>query len=259
MQAEQRTTFIFSTHDPQLMSHSEETFAIRDGDAGGAEQPHEQRTSPTVGTLRRGACLMLFKIAFRNILRNRRRSLMTGSAVAVGAMAMLLFGGYISYIFAAFETGLVQRIGHLTVFRSGYFVFGAGNPAAYGIDDYQAVMRLIGDDPVLKPMIRVLTPTQSLLGIAGNFSGGNDAAKTFLGVGVIPSDRQRMRQWNEYGAAQPLRAGYRLADDDAATRPDRRRHGAHPRLCARAEARRLPGAAGGAGQPAPARPAPAKT
>ncbi len=31
MQAQLRTTFIFSTHDPQLMSHSEATFAIRDG------------------------------------------------------------------------------------------------------------------------------------------------------------------------------------------------------------------------------------
>jgi putative ABC transport system ATP-binding protein len=31
MQAELRTTFIFSTHDPQLMSHAEETFEIRDG------------------------------------------------------------------------------------------------------------------------------------------------------------------------------------------------------------------------------------
>ncbi|HEY1930721.1 MAG TPA: ABC transporter ATP-binding protein [Acetobacteraceae bacterium] len=31
MQAEHRTTFIFSTHDPQLMSHSEATFPIRDG------------------------------------------------------------------------------------------------------------------------------------------------------------------------------------------------------------------------------------
>ena len=156
---------------------------------------------------------MLFKIAFRNILRNRRRSLMTGSAIAVGAMAMLVFGCYISYIFAAFETGLVQRIGHLTVFRSGYFVFGAGNPAAYGIDDYQRTMTLIGDDPVLKPMIRVLTPTQSLLGIAGNFSPGNDAAKTFLGVGVVPSDQQRMRQWNEYGAGRPYVRDTRLADD----------------------------------------------
>jgi putative ABC transport system ATP-binding protein len=31
MQADLRTTFIFSTHDPQLMAHAEETFAIRDG------------------------------------------------------------------------------------------------------------------------------------------------------------------------------------------------------------------------------------
>jgi len=156
---------------------------------------------------------MLFKIAFRNILRNRRRSLMTGSAVAVGAMAMLVFGGYITYIFAAFETGLVQRIGHLTVFRSGYFVFGAGNPAGYGIDDYQDVMRVIAADPVLRPMIRVITPTQSLLGIAGNFSGGNNAAKTFLGTGVIPSNQQRMRQWDEYGVAPPEVPGPRLSDD----------------------------------------------
>ncbi|HTW71073.1 MAG TPA: FtsX-like permease family protein [Acetobacteraceae bacterium] len=156
---------------------------------------------------------MLFKIAFRNILRNRRRSLMTGSAVAVGVMAMLVFGGYITYIFSAFETGLAERIGHLTVFRSGYFVFGAGNPAAYGIDDYQGVIRMIAADPVLKPMIRVITPTQSLLGIAGNFSGGNNAAKTFLGVGVIPSDQQRMQQWNEDGVVLPERQGPLLSDD----------------------------------------------
>jgi putative ABC transport system ATP-binding protein len=31
MQDEQKTTFIFSTHDPQLISHADETFVIRDG------------------------------------------------------------------------------------------------------------------------------------------------------------------------------------------------------------------------------------
>src|SRR5580658_7391249 len=31
MQAERDTSFIFSTHDPQVMSHSEATFTIRDG------------------------------------------------------------------------------------------------------------------------------------------------------------------------------------------------------------------------------------
>jgi putative ABC transport system ATP-binding protein len=32
VQARFQTTFIFSTHDPQLMSHADETFAIRDGE-----------------------------------------------------------------------------------------------------------------------------------------------------------------------------------------------------------------------------------
>jgi putative ABC transport system ATP-binding protein len=32
VQAQSRTTFIFATHDPQLMSHADEIFAIRDGE-----------------------------------------------------------------------------------------------------------------------------------------------------------------------------------------------------------------------------------
>jgi putative ABC transport system permease protein len=139
---------------------------------------------------------------------------MTGSAVAAGALAMLLFGGFVSYIFAGLETNNVQRIGHLTVFRQGYFLLGSGNPAAYGIDQYQDVMQLIEHDSVVGPMIQVITPTQSLVGIAGNFSGEVDASKTFLGVGLIPSDRERMRQWDEFGAGRPYTADARMSDSD---------------------------------------------
>lgn len=157
---------------------------------------------------------LLLKIAFRNMLRNLRRSLMTGSAVAAGALALLLFGGFAAYIFAGLETNNVQRIGHLTVFRSGYFLLGAGNPAAYGIDRYQEVMQLIERDPALGPMINVITPTQSLVGIAGNFSGSVEASKTFLGTGLIPSSRERMRQWDEYRASAGYVPDRTLSDAD---------------------------------------------
>ena len=157
---------------------------------------------------------LLFKTAARNILRNARRSMMTGSAVAAGALAMMLFGGFASYIFAGLETINVQRVGHVSVFRNGYFLFGSGNPAGYGIGDYQRVMELIAQDAALKPLINVLTPTQSLVGIAGNFSGGNEASKTFLGVGIIPSARDRMRTWDERGTGQTNPADRRLSDGD---------------------------------------------
>ena len=157
---------------------------------------------------------LLIKTAARNILRNSRRSLMTGSAVAAGALAMLLFGGFVAYIFAGLETSNVQRIGHLSVFRAGYFLFGSGNPSAYGIDDYRRVMKLISDDPVIHPLLNVATPTQSLVGIAGNFSDGDEASKTFLGVGLVPSERDRMRQWDEHRTGQVRAPDHRLSDSD---------------------------------------------
>jgi len=158
---------------------------------------------------------MLFRLAIRNISRNRRRSIMTASLVAMGSLALLLFGAFTTYIFAGIETGLVQRGGHLTVYRQGYFLFGPGNPAAYGIDDHEALIRSFRDDPVLKDMINVITPTQALVGIAGNFSSGTSASKTFFGIGLVGAAREQMRQWNDYGSGQPYVPDDRLSDPNA--------------------------------------------
>ncbi|MDR3439419.1 FtsX-like permease family protein [Telmatospirillum sp.] len=156
--------------------------------------------------------MLLLKIAFRNVLRNARRSLMTMSTVAIGFMAITLFGEFMAYITIGFQTGTVERSGHLSVFRTGYFDFGAGNPAAYGISDYSSVIGLIKSDPELSQRLAVVTPTVTLFGIAGNFD--IDASKTFFGLGVVPSDRDRMLQWDEYGLMgdrPPQRSG--LHDD----------------------------------------------
>src|SRR5262249_12559694 len=136
---------------------------------------------------RGGGPMMTFKIAFRNILRNRRRSTMTLLAIAVGAIGVLLFGQFVRFVTAGLETSAVDKVGHLTVFRAGYFTFGAGNPAEYAIDDYPSVVDLIRRDPTLAPRLNVVTPMVSLAGIAGNFD--LDASKTFLGTGVVPSER----------------------------------------------------------------------
>ena len=159
---------------------------------------------------------MWFKIAFRNILRNRRRSVMTLLAIAVGSIAMVLFGEFVAFVQAGLETNAVQDLGHLTVYHKGYFDFGAGNPSAFGIDHYEDVIRLIKNDPEVGPALNVVTPTISLSGIAGNFA--IDASKTFLGTGYVPSDRERMRRWDDYGvsrhrADEPL--GLREDDETA--------------------------------------------
>jgi putative ABC transport system permease protein len=140
--------------------------------------------------------MMLLKIALRNILRNGRRSLMTGAAIAVGAIALILFCEYRGMAMVGLETGYVRDLGHLSVFRRGYSDFGSGNPAAYGISDYRLIVQLIEDDPVLKPLLNVVTPTVNLGGIAGN--AALDRSMTFFGAGFEPSARDRMRRWDEY-------------------------------------------------------------
>jgi len=156
---------------------------------------------------------MLLKIAFRNVFRNRRRSLMTLLAIAVGAIAIVLFGEFIGFIRVALKTMTIESVGHLTVFRSGYFHYGAGNPVAFSIDDYQKVIRLIEEDPDIKPKLNVITPTVSLTGIAGNFE--INASKTFFGTGFVPSDRDRMLRWDEDGVfVKRVHKPVALKDDD---------------------------------------------
>ena len=135
-------------------------------------------------------------LALRNLLRNRRRSLTTLSAMVIGAVTILVFGGYSRNITLSLQTSYVMRGGHLQIQRKDYFLYGSGNPAAYGIADYQHVIDVVVRDPVLAPMLAVVTPTISLGGIAGNFAAG--VSRTIIGAGLVVADRNRMRRWNDF-------------------------------------------------------------
>ena len=141
--------------------------------------------------------MLTLKIAARNLFRNTRRSVTTLGTITIGAAAVMVFGAYITYIQYGVQTNAVQQTGHLQVFRNGYFGFGTAAPGAWGIDHYSTVLSLIRNDQTLRPLSAVVTPIQSLAGIAGSFE--NNTSKTFFGVGFVPSERDRMKQWDEYG------------------------------------------------------------
>lgn len=137
-----------------------------------------------------------FVLALRNLLRNRRRSLTTMMAMVVGVCAILLFGGYSRDISYGLETDFVQRSGHLQIQRQGYFLYGSGNSAAFGISNYESLLTVLKADPVLQPLLIVATPSLQLGGIAGNFAAG--VSRTVLAQGLIAADQNRLRQWNDY-------------------------------------------------------------
>jgi len=136
-------------------------------------------------------------LAWRNLLRNRRRSLMTLIAMVLGLMAVLLFGGYIRDINYGLQSDFVRRTGHLQIQHKDYFRFGSGNPAAYGIRRYDNIIATLRNDPVLQPLLAVTTPTLQFGGIAGNFAAS--VSRTVFVSGMVVEDQNRMREWNDYG------------------------------------------------------------
>lgn len=135
-------------------------------------------------------------LAVRNLLRNRRRSLATLLALAIGAASIIVFGGYTANVRFSLTSSYVRSGGHLQIQHRDFFNFGSGNPAAYGIPQYDAIIAAILADSDLNQMVNVATPMLQFGGIAGNYDAG--VSRTVLGTGYVPADVNKMRLWNEY-------------------------------------------------------------
>ena len=140
--------------------------------------------------------MMTLNLALRNLLRNRRRSIATLVAMAIGSTSILLFGGFSASIEYLMQTNQVQTGGHLQIQHRDFFRYGSGNPSAYGIADYGKVIEAIQADPIVGPMALVISPTMQFSGIAGNYAAG--VSRTIIGNGYVAADINKMRQWNNY-------------------------------------------------------------
>lgn len=135
-------------------------------------------------------------LALRNLMRNHRRSLATLAAVAIGSASILLFGGYSANIRYSMETAYVRTGGHLQVQHRDFYLYGNGDPTAYGIRNADRLIEAIRNDELLRDMVVVVTPTLQFGGIAGNYEAG--VSRTVIGMGLVAGDHSRMREWNHY-------------------------------------------------------------
>ena len=140
--------------------------------------------------------MMTFNLALRNLLRNRRRSIATLLAMAIGSASILLFGGYSTNINYTMHTEYVQTGGHLQIQHRDFYLYGSGNPTAYGIADYPKIIETIQKDEVLRDMVLVITPTLQFGGIGGNYAAS--VSRTIVGNGFVAEDINRMRKWNDF-------------------------------------------------------------
>ncbi|MDD5403105.1 MAG: FtsX-like permease family protein [Sulfuricella sp.] len=120
-----------------------------------------------------------FRLALRNILRQRRRSVIAIAAISFGVVAMMLAAGYIEWIFwANRELATGQQFGHIQVSKRGYQEAGQADPLAFIMpQDSQALSALLHT-----PGVQSVAPR---LVFSGLISHG-DSTMSFLGMGIDP-------------------------------------------------------------------------
>lgn len=78
----------------------------------------------------------MFKLAFRNIFRQKTRSLLTLVAIVLGVAGLVLSGGFVEDVFYQLrEATIHSHLGHIQVYHSGYSSEGRRDPFGYLIND----------------------------------------------------------------------------------------------------------------------------
>ncbi len=123
--------------------------------------------------------LRWWRLAGRNLLRHRRRTLLTGSIVVVGVVAVTMTAGFIVQTFEALRFATIDaQGGHLRLFDPRAEGKSDEEAQGYLLDDWEGLARLVKKDP---RVVRVM-PKLSFFGLVAK----GDRSVGFMGTGTEP-------------------------------------------------------------------------
>jgi putative ABC transport system permease protein len=119
-----------------------------------------------------------FHLAWRNLVRQKRRTLLMGSVVAFGFAAFALAGGFIAQSFEGLKEGTIRSIGHLQVVDRRAVSRSEDATLEFGLKDAGRARSVAARDPAVEAVL----PRIEFVGLATN------GAKSvpYLGLGVDP-------------------------------------------------------------------------
>ncbi|MCG9553225.1 ABC transporter permease [Vibrio sp. Isolate31] len=138
------------------------------------------------------------RLAWLNLLRNGRRSLLSVLIIAIAVFALTSAGGYGLYTYESLRESTARDTGHLTLSTPGYFEQDEDMPLSNGLDNVQALIKsIIGDTDV-----RGMQPRVYFSGLVSNGS----KSTIFMGTGV------NEREFDMKGPFLDVRSGQTLSD-----------------------------------------------
>ncbi len=142
-----------------------------------------------------------FLLAFRNIVRQKRRSTIAVGAVAFGIVALILASGFIEWIFWGMREATIEsQLGHIQISRPGYQEAGKADPYAFLLPDALPELETANGPR----QIKVVAPRLSFGGLISH----GEATLSFLGDSVSPQEQEA------FGNSLQILAGKNLSADD---------------------------------------------
>ncbi len=119
------------------------------------------------------------RLATRNLLRHRRRSLIAVSSVAFGIAALVVARGFTEWMFFDFREATIEsQYAHVQVTRPGFHEDGASDPFRYLLPPEAGRTAAAG-----VPHLRSLAPRLALTGLISR----GEATVSFTGEGIDPA------------------------------------------------------------------------
>ncbi len=140
---------------------------------------------------------MLFKLALRNIFRQRIRSVVTLVAIVFGVTGLILSGGFVKDIFVQLGEAIIQsETGHVQVFRVGFREQGTRRPDRYLIEDPAPHAARIKTSL----LVREVSSRLSFSGLINN--GRSDLP--IVGEGIEPDKEAQLGSFLKMVSGRPL-------------------------------------------------------
>jgi len=121
----------------------------------------------------------MFKLALRNVLRNKRRSFLTGLSIAFAVMVVIFLWTFVSGVVAGlFSSYVTGSVGHIRILNTDYLKRETMLPLSRTVPDYQRLITTLEQDQSVK-----LATGRIKFGVLMDIKGKN---KPMLGIGIDP-------------------------------------------------------------------------
>jgi putative ABC transport system permease protein len=124
-------------------------------------------------------------LAFRNVFRNRRRTLMTLTMVGGGVAGLLLVGGFFAFMFRGLRESTINNgLGHLQIYTADHFRRDETRALETGIDHWQQVAEVVSSGR----HVRGVAPRIEFYGMLSN----GVKSSVFMGSAVDPDSEKTL-------------------------------------------------------------------